>query len=188
MAKIVLSFVKFISSLGPYAGIVASLLILLESVLPFLPLCAFITLNFISFGTIKGFIISWIFTCLGCFLSYYLFKKGIKVFKRRNSKSLELLDKYLKYIQTLSLPSLTVLIAIPFTPAFIINIAAGISNMEFKKFFKAIVIGKIFMVYFWGFIGVGLIESIKSPIILIKVILMTLIAFVISKIVNDKLN
>ena len=171
MAKIVLSFVKFISSLGPYAGIVASLLILLESVLPFLPLCAFITLNFISFGTIKGFIISWIFTCLGCFLSYYLFKKGIKVFKRRNSKSLELLDKYLK-----------------FTPAFIINIAAGISNMEFKKFFKAIVIGKIFMVYFWGFIGVGLIESIKSPIILIKVILMTLIAFVISKIVNDKLN
>ena len=88
----------------------------------------------------------------------------------------------------MSLPSLTVLIAIPFTPAFIINIAAGISNMELKKFFKAIVIGKIFMVYFWGFIGVGLIESIKSPIILIKVILMTLIAFVISKIVNDKLN
>ena len=179
---------ELILSMGILAPIIACFLIVIESILPILPLCAFITINFISFGNIVGFLISWVFTCIGCFLSYYLVKKGFSYSIKRRFISISLLDKWIHYIKNLSLPTLTVILAIPFTPAFIMNIAAGLANMEFKKFFKAIVISKIFMVYFWGYIGVGIIESFKSPIIIIKVIIMILIAFVISKIVNEKVS
>jgi len=179
---------QFVLSLGAFAPFLACLLILVESILPFLPLCAFITINFICFGNIIGFIISWIFTCLGCFFSYYLFFKGFKKYDVNDIKKSGLFNKCLAYIKNLSLPSLTVILAIPFTPAFMMNIAAGVSHMKFKKFARAILISKIFMVYFWGYVGVGLIESFKSPVVLVKVAVMVILAFIISKVVNKNFN
>lgn len=179
---------EYILSLGVYAPFLACILIILESIFPFLPLFVFITINFIAFGSVVGFIISWIFTCLGCFLSYFIFHKGLGRYNFKNAKKHKLFDKSMDYIHNLSLPSLTVIIAIPFTPAFMMNIAAGISHMDFKKFATAIIIGKIFMVYFWGFIGLSLVESFQNPIALVKVVIMVIIAFVISKIVNNYYN
>lgn len=175
---------EYVLSFGVYAPFLACVFILVESILPFLPLFIFITINFIAFGSLIGFLLSWIFTCLGCFLSYYIFHKGLGRFNFKNAKKFALFDKSMGYIKNLSLPSLTVIIAIPFTPAFMMNIAAGISHMDFKKFAKAILIGKLFMVYFWGFVGIGLVESFKNPLVLIKVTVMVLLAYIASKIVN----
>ena len=94
----------------------------------------------------------------------------------------------MKKISNLKFEQLVTIIALPFTPAFLINIACGLSNMKYKKFLTAILLGKIFIVYFWGFIGVGLIESIKNPKYLIEVFVMVIIAYIIIKIVNKKLN
>lgn len=170
----------FIVGMNVWAPIFACLLILFESMVPVLPLCTFITINFLSFGTLGGFIISWLFTCLGCFLSYFLVKKGIRNWYKTRIETAPLLDKALNYVNNLSFPTFTTLLAMPFTPAFMINIAAGLVGMEFKKFFLSIVISKIFMVYFWGYIGVGIIESFTSPVILIKVIGMLIVAYAMS--------
>ena len=58
--------------------------------------------------------------------------------------------------------------------------------MSYKKFLGALLIGKVFLVYFWGFVGVSLIESIKNPIYLVRVGILLLIAYVISKIISKK--
>ena len=52
--------------------------------------------------------------------------------------------------------------------------------MDKKKFIISILIGKIFMVYFWGFIGVSLIESLKNPLIIIKVVILLIFAYILS--------
>jgi len=184
LAGITEAIEQVISSLGFFAPVFACLLILLESMVPVLPLCTFITINFISFGTFIGFVISWIFTCLGCFLSYFLVKKGIRTWYETRMAKPALLDRSLNYVKRLSLPALTVVLAMPFTPAFMVNIAAGIVGMSFQKFFWAIIISKIFMVYFWGYIGVGIVESFTSPIIIVRIVLMILIAYLLSSIVK----
>jgi len=184
LAGITEAIEQVISSLGFFAPVFACLLILLESMVPVLPLCTFITINFISFGTFIGFVISWIFTCLGCFLSYFLVKKGIRTWYETRMAKPALLDRSLNYVKRLSLPALTVVLAMPFTPAFMVNIAAGIVGMSFQKFFWAIIISKIFMVYFWGYIGVGIVESFTSPIIIVRIVLMSLIAYLLSSIVK----
>lgn len=173
-----------ISSMGFFAPFFACLLILVESMIPILPLCTFITINFISFGTLGGFIISWLFTCLGCFLSYYLVKGGFRSWYETRISTAPLLDKCLNYVNNLSMPTFTMLLAMPFTPAFMINIAAGLVNMNFKKFFCSILISKIFMVYFWGYIGVGIIESFTSPWILGRIVVIVCLAYVASSIVK----
>ena len=50
--------------------------IILESIIPILPLALFIAVNMLVFGNIVGFLMSWIATILGCSLSFFIFKIG----------------------------------------------------------------------------------------------------------------
>lgn len=182
---------SLLSSFGIWGAIISCLLIITESMLPFLPLCVFITLIFYSFGKVIGFIISWICTCIGCYLSFKLFRSKIKGwFERKlvDKKSGKQIKKIMEYIDEISLSGLAILVAIPFTPAFAVNIAAGLSDISEKKFITGILIGKLFMVYFWGYIGTTLIECLTHPTYLIRIIIMLVLAFVISKIVNKHFN
>ena len=164
----------FLLSLGVFAPILACFLIVFESILPVLPLCVFITINFYFFGKFVGFLLSWIFTCIGCYLSYVLVKKGVKTIALDTAQKSGLLQKTIKIIKNMDITNLILVIAIPFTPAFLINIAAAIANID------SILIGKIFMVYFWGFIGVSLIESLKNPLIIIRVVILLIFAYILS--------
>lgn len=181
----------FLSNLGIWGALISCLLITVESILPVLPLCVFVTLVFYAFGSFFGFFISWVFTLFGCFLSFTLIRSKFRnwfVSKFLNKKEKGKLNKFMGYVDKMSVSSLAILVAIPFTPAFAVNIAAGLSNMSRKKYMISMMIGKVFMVYFWGYIGTTLIESLTHPEYLIKIVIMLILAFVISKIVNRYLN
>ena len=178
--------VNVINIMGPYGVFFSCFLILIESIVPILPLALFITINFLYYGTIIGFILSWIFTVGGCVLSYFLCEKVLKKFVDNKIRKNEKANKFLNRVADLKFSSLVVLISIPFAPAFLINVAAGVSKMPFKKFFSAILIGKIFLVFFWGYIGVSLVEALTNPVALLKVIGLMLIAYGVSVLANKK--
>ena len=188
MGEVFSSFYNFImdtiDAMGVYGPLLGSLFIVLESIIPPLPLFVFITINFIAFGYVFGFIISWVCTIIGCLISYFLVKKFLRNFVVDKIKNVDLLTKCMNYIENLSLTKVTVILSIPFTPAFIMNIAAGLVNMNFKKFFIAILISKIFLVYFWGFVGTSLVESFQNPTSLITVVVMMVIAYVMSLVIK----
>ena len=68
---------NLLNLLGSWGALLGCVFILFESIVPILPLSVFITLNFLTFGSIIGFIISWVFTVLGCMMSYYIFKSSV---------------------------------------------------------------------------------------------------------------
>lgn len=177
---------EFLLNIGIYGPILGCFCILIESILPILPLFVFITINFIVFGSVIGFIISWIFTVLGCLLSFFLFRKKIKNWFDHKIKNSKQLNKVMRVVNKVKLEQLTAIISVPFTPAFLVNIAAGLSKMSFKKFFIALCVGKIFLVLFWGFVGTSLVQSLTHPIALLKVVVLVLLAFIVSKIINKK--
>lgn len=178
-----------LQSMGMLGPIVGCFFITIESMIPVLPLFVFITLNFLAFGNILGFIISWFFTCIGCSISFFLFRSKVQTwwYKRLKAKGLISTDTMNK-ITSLKFEQLATIIAMPFTPAFLVNIAAGLSKMTYKKFLLALIIGKAFIVYFWGFVGVSLVESLKHPEYLIKVVILMVIAYLISKVISKKFN
>ena len=180
--EFIINSVNSSSFLGP---VFACFLIFIESIIPVLPLFVFITVIFLKYGAIFGFILSWLFTVLGCMSSYFLVKYlANKFFKLDGPK----LKKIISMIKRVSFPELVTIIAIPFTPAFLINIAAGMAKMPTKKFILAIMIGKISLVLLWGFIGTSLVDSLNNPIIMLKIVIIVLIAYIISFIVNKKFN
>lgn len=171
-----------------WGPVLACILIFFESIIPVLPLFVFITIIFIAYGYVFGFIISYILTCLGCFFMFYLCRTILKDIFTKRIRKVEKFDNLMKKIDKISLSNLVLLIAIPFTPAFLINIASALSEIKFKKFTIAVLIGKVSLVFFWGFIGTSLIESLKNPKILIVILIMLAIAYVLSKIATKKLD
>lgn len=179
--------INIMSHLGPISGIV---LIILESILPFLPLSVFIALNGASFGYVFGYIISWVSTCIGCLLSFLIFRK---IFKNKfdkllSKKNVKQIKKIKKKFSTITFSALVLIIALPFTPAFAVNIAAGLSDMSLRKFMIAILIGKLSITYFWTYIGKSLLESMMDFKTIITVALLLLGAYIISKLVSKKLK
>ncbi len=165
-------------------------IIVLESILPWLPLFVFIALNLAAYGNVLGFIISWVATICGCIISYSFFRYliGNRLEKFINKNKYAKVKKVVRAIEKIDFSNLVLIVALPFSPAFMINIACGITNVSFKKFLLALLIGKTVIVYFWGFIGTSLIESITDATTVITVCLLLLIAFVVSKIIVKKYN
>jgi len=191
MKEIIDSFVTTSTSIligyGPLAGVV---MIILESIIPALPLSVFITLNVVSFGPFFGFIISWLSTVVGCMLSFslfrYLFQKKLYNFiKKKDAKKV---SEFMDSISNINFSNLVILIAIPFSPASWINVGAGLSKIKNKDFFLAILLGKTVMVYFWGYIGTSLLESLTDITVLFKIGFLLVIAYFVSKIVEKSLK
>lgn len=189
MQSMIDSFVQnvvfYLQSYGIMFGV---FIIILESIIPALPLGVFIAFNMMAFGNVIGFLISWISTIAGCVLSYMLFKFliGNRIDKKKE-KYIKL-NRVSKSVKNISFPNLVLIVALPFSPAFLINIACGISKVKFKKFFVALILGKISIIYFWGFISKSLLESITDFKTIITIIVLLIVSYILSKIVNRKLN
>lgn len=182
-------FVQMITSSLQQFGIPFGIfLIILESIIPALPLGVFIAFNMAAFGGMLGFIISWISTCVGCVLSYLFFSELFSKFLIKKASNKEKLNKTIKGITNINFSKLVLIIALPFTPAFLVNIACGLVKVNFKKFLLAILIGKISIVYFWGFVGKSLLQSITDIKTLIIVLILLLISYILSKIISKKLE
>ena len=179
---------SWLQTAGLWGGLVCCVLIILEPLLPFLPMFIFVTINLLVFGYVLGFILSYICSVLGCLLFYIIVnklfsKKAYKFYKdKKKINSLVIRYKNIKF------ETLTTIISMPFTPAFMINSLAALSNMPLKKYMSAEIIAKIFITIFWGFIGVNLIKCFEDPKYLIYIGLMLLGGFILSKIVNKKYN
>lgn len=173
------TLIDYIASVGLIGGF---LIIVLESVIPIIPLSVFIGINVYNFGSFFGFIISYIATICGCLLAYFIFRYLIRdrvsLLKKKD------VSYYVSKFDNIKLSTLVIIIAIPFTPAFAVNIAAGLSNIDFKKYLLALFIGKLAIIYFWGYVGVGLIDSIKHPVILIKIFVLLIVSYIICKIIE----
>lgn len=176
---------NFIVNTGPFVGMS---FVIIESIIPVLPLAIFIALNIIAFGKIFGFLISWIGTSIGCLIAFMLVRKKVSNWFNKFIKDKSKIKSLMNYIDNLTLPQLTIITALPFTPAFLINIACGLSKIDFKKFLLSILISKLAVVYFWGYIGSSLLESIQRPQVLLEIALMLIIFYVISNLINKKLK
>jgi len=164
------------------------LLIVLESIIPVLPLGIFIAFNMMAFGNVLGFVISWISTCVGCVLAYFLFSKLFSGFLFKSASKKQKLNKVIKAINKIKFSKLVLIVALPFTPAFLVNIACGLTNVPLRKFIYSILIGKLSIVYFWGYIGKSFLDSITDINTIFILCLLLSVTYLISKIINRKLN
>ena len=178
---------EFISDGGIIFGF---FIVFIECFIPALPLSVFVALNVNAFGFFVGTFISWIATSLGsiiCYTLFKLFKKKIVVLLPKR-KYLGKINSGIEMFKKIKFTQLVLILTLPFTPSFLINILGGLSGMPKEKFVTAILIGKMFEITFWGYIGKSIIDSLTDIKSLIYILFTLVIAYIVSKIVSKKLN
>lgn len=187
---------EFLMNAGILAPLLCCILIFLEGILAFLPLVVFVTVNVLSlttllgefWGSVVGIILSWIFSTLGGFTTFTLVRKVFnKPFRKRMANHPKV-NKFMNMIDKLKYSNLVLITSIPFSPSFFINLGAGLSNVNSKKYFCALMIGKFVEMIFLGYVGVSVVECLTNPMALIKVVVIIVIGYVISVIVNKKFD
>lgn len=178
----------FLLGLGFLAPLMSSFFIVIEGVLAFLPLFVFVTINIMTMGTILGCVVSWVCTVLGSYLAFTLFRIGFSKFVQRKIANKKKATKFMKLVDHLKFKQLVLIISIPFAPSFFINMGAGLSHISKKKFLYALLIGKVFVIIFSGFLGTNIIECFTNPLALIKVVVMLAVAYVVATFVNKKFD
>lgn len=186
ISKLIENVVFLLKGLGLPGGF---LLIILESIMPFLPLAVFIGLNVSAFGWFGGFLISYIGTITGSLISYFFFYYlSQKTFVQKIIHGNEKVAYYADKFHHIKLPILSLILVNPFLPAFALNIAAGLVKMSKRKFITGLLIGKVFIIYFWGYVGESLISSFTNLNTLFWMILIFGIVYLISKMISSKFN
>lgn len=161
------------------------LLVFIESFMPILPFGLFVGLNIKAFGAIFGYSLSYVATLCGAFVLFLFFRHIVKRYfinwykKRRNSKKV---DYFIDKVTHSDFNVLVVIMSIPFFPTFFVNVAAGLSDISWKKYLLVLALSKISATFFWGYVGKSFLDSIKDPKILLIVVALVLIAYVLSKI------
>lgn len=189
MSKLLIPIIEeIVEVLQRFGFLAGTFLIILESMIPILPLGLFVAFNFSAYGIPLGFLISYISTIIGCILAYFLSSRLLGMYIDRKSKEYKKLDMIVKKIKKIKFANLVLITALPFSPAFLINIAAGIVKMDLKKFIATLCIAKISIVYFWGMVGKSFIESIGDLKTTIIILLSLLFSYLLSRFVAKKMN
>ena len=173
ISSLIDAITNYLSSFGLAGGFI---LVVLESMLPVLPFGLFVGLNILAFGNVVGYLLSYIATVCGTFLVFLFFRKVVKKHfdKWINGKKREKINKAVYKMTHFDFNVLVVVLAIPFLPTSLFNVAGGLSDMSARKYLLALLISKISITFFWGYIGKSLLESVRSPKILIQIIILIL--------------
>ena len=194
LANFINSLQDILVGLGVLGVLLACFLMFCDSIVPFMPISVMLTIIFYVYGNFWGLVIGYVFTCLGCFLSYELCSRYLTKFiekiiiPRLGEKKRTGLERIINKISRFSTSTLTIVLAIPFTPCSPMNVAAGVTKIDRKKFYVSVIASKWVMVYFWGYIGSSLLESIHNPWILLKVAVVVAAAWGISKLLGKVLK
>lgn len=171
--------------IGPWFSV---LLTLLESFLPFIPLFAIVVANAGAYGLFWGFILSWLATVAGSYLFFLMIRKFGKYRLFKKLKEQKQVKKLIHWVDVRGFTPLFVLLCLPFTPVFVVNSVAGLSNLKKKYYFLTLLISKPVMIFFISYLGSDLRAIMSSPMKIIISCLIILAIWLIGKWIEHSLN
>ncbi len=181
----VLELLQEYKALGPLPGI---FLPMLEAFFPFLPLVLFVMANAAAFGLWLGFFYSWIGTCVGALLVFFIVRKlgqkRIFGFLSRHKKVKGLMN----WVENHGFGPLFLMLCFPFTPSALVNIVAGLSRVSVAQFILAVLCGKLVMIFTVSFIGYDIRALIHQPIRTGILVLVILVLWYVGKRIEKRLT
>lgn len=181
----IMDLIQEYRSFGPLPGIV---LPLIEAFLPFLPLFLFVMANASAFGLWLGFLYSWIGSCLGALLLFFLIRrygqKKVFSFLSKHPKVRKLMD----WVDRHGFGPLFLLLCFPFTPSVVVNVVAALSKISIYQYMLAVAIGKMVMIFTISFVGYDLQSLITRPYRTGIVFLVIFILWYVGKRIEVRLN
>lgn len=148
-------------SLGPLMPI---LLAYCEAFLPVLPMVGIVALNVTMHGMLPGLLYTWSGSCLGCLCVFAFFRLIGKRYFEKKRESSDRAARADAWIRRLHPGIIFLLIMMPFTPSCLVNLTAGISSMDPKKYFLILLPAKAAMLASLAYFSSSVIDFREDPL------------------------
>ena len=158
----------------------ALLLPMLESFIPALPLIAIAALNTAAFGYFRGFLYTWIGSCIGNTLVFLFYRHVLRHAADYLNRNGSRIQKARQAISDFDPLALFLLICIPFTPSSFINFAFGLSDFSQKRYLTTMLAAKITMIGSLVFFGQSITQAEEHPLQLILGLVMMGLLYLLS--------
>ncbi len=136
------TLMKYLNGFGIYSSMAFIILQILQVIFPVIPGGASCLVGVILFGPLEGFIYNYVGLCIGSVIAFYLSKKyGLNLIRKLFPE--KLLDKYLGYLNHPNFYKIFFMgILLPGAPDDFLCYLSGLTNISYKKFMIAIIVGK----------------------------------------------
>lgn len=171
-------FVKYARSFGVLMPIASFVIAAFQAIVPAIPFVILCVANGVMFGIAGGIILTWLGTLTGATILFYVSRRlgyewAEKRYHQANLNKLKNLDGYHGFLVILGLRLL------PYFPASLINIMAGVSRINFWWFFFASAIGKLPFLIGYTVLGYNLLYTKNYTLGVIVMIALIAIPYLI---------
>ncbi|MEH7400528.1 MULTISPECIES: TVP38/TMEM64 family protein [Bacillaceae] len=181
-------FLHLIQQYKDYGPLVGISIPFIEAICPILPLVIFVFANAAAFGPLLGFLYSWIGSCLGSILLFYVVRKfGQKRFFSFVSKHKKV-ESSIGWIEKRGFGPIFIMFAFPFSPSFLINIVAGLSRIKISQFLIALVLGKFTMIAMISYLGKDLTSVFQKPIKALYIGIFIFVLWIVGKVIEKRMD
>lgn len=166
--------IHYAKSFGILMPVFIFVITAIQAIIPGVPFAVLCSASGILFGLLKGMVMIWAATLFGAAVLFYISRKlgygwAEKFMEKYKVRGLQKLEGEKGFITIL------VLRLLPYFPAPVINISAGISNVKFSSFFLASAIGKLPFIIAYTLLGYSILKKgnyLLGSILLIFVIIL----------------
>ncbi|SDD99533.1 Uncharacterized membrane protein YdjX, TVP38/TMEM64 family, SNARE-associated domain [Paenibacillus sp. UNCCL117] len=144
---------EVLGSLGWLGYVGGALLILLHSLLPFIPFVVAAGVNVLLFGFWGGLAVNYSFACLGAIIAYFLARNLGRVWVQRKLADYSFLGKVNSMLERYGLWCVAASRVIPVLPASVISIGAAFMKIRTRHFILGTLIGNIPMIWLESMVG-----------------------------------
>lgn len=173
-------FVSYARSFGSVMPLAAFLITMLQAVVPAVPFVILCSANGILLGLANGVILTWVGTLTGASLAFWGarslgYEWAARRYGRAGLQKVDQLNGFRGFMIILALRLL------PYFPAPLINISAGVSRINFLWFLLASAIGKLPFIIGYTLMGYSLLHAKNYALGISIMVVLIVIPYVIVK-------
>lgn len=151
-------FVAYARSFGPVMPLAVFIITILQAMIPIIPFVILCIANGLLFGLTEGVLLTWVGTLTGATIMFVLSRKmgyewAAKKYMSANLRKINRMEGLKGFLLILALRFL------PYFPAPLINVSAGVSRIHYLWFLLASAIGKLPFVIGYTLLGYSLLHS-----------------------------
>ncbi|MHB9095678.1 MAG: TVP38/TMEM64 family protein [Eubacteriales bacterium] len=151
-------FVDYSKSFGAVMPLTVLFITVFQAIIPVIPFVILCSANGVLFGFSNGILITWLGTLSGASITFFVSRKlgyewAAKRYKRDSLKQIEQMHGFRGFLIILALRLL------PYFPAPLINISAGVSRLNFLWFLLASALGKLPFIIGYTLLGYSLLHT-----------------------------
>lgn len=177
--------IEHYSSLGLIVGFLWPFI---DSFVALFPLILIVTVNVNAFGFWEGFFVSYIGSVTGTigmfFLVRYFGQNLARKILYRPGKN----NRLMNWVDGAGFGPFFLLISLPFTPSFILNVFTAISRVKTTSYLPASILGKFIMILTISYIGNDFKSYSEHPLKLVVLVVLLGLLWKVGKLVEGYLN